>query len=403
MKALFPAHRAAEEFAGVIDGQTRGAAADRHAPLADVVTLLRTHPQPEPRPEFVADLRDRLMRAAETDLVPVATALRTRTPAPPPIRRRERPLAAAAAALVFVGGTAGMAAAAQESVPGDALYPLKLGIEQASVALHPSDAGKGADLLGQADTRLSEVGRLIAEHAPATAISDTVHGFTSSAGQGADMLFRSYQRDGQDQDIATVRAFAHEQMTTLKALAPTAPPQTADAFQEAAATVAAIDQQARVLCAACSPDAPVAVPRALAGPPSSPSLSALIQHPVVMAEVEARRARALAAAAEAAGRAVSAAGSQLPGDTSGGGSLAAPSTGSGGTGIPTSGSSSVADLSAAVTKGTGGLTNALSDTTSKVTDGLRKTVTDATGGGGDPVGDLTGTVGDSVNGLLGGP
>ena len=82
MKPLLPAHRAAEEFASVIDGHPSDETADRYESLAAVVTLMRTHDHPEPRAEFVADLRSRLMLAAETDLVPV--------PAPAP-RRSSRP------------------------------------------------------------------------------------------------------------------------------------------------------------------------------------------------------------------------------------------------------------------------------------------------------------------------
>ncbi|HEY3535358.1 MAG TPA: DUF5667 domain-containing protein, partial [Pedococcus sp.] len=263
MKPLLPAHRAAEEFASVIDGHPSDATADRYAPLAAVVTVLRTHEHPEPQPEFVSDLRSRLMLAAETELVPAPSVPR---PTVRPPRRRERHLAAAAAALVLVGGTAGMAAASQGSVPGDPLYPLKLGIEHASVAMHPSDAGKGADLLGQAGTRLDEVRSLLSGDGSTAEVESTLQSFTSTANRGSELLFRSYQRNGDDQSIATVRAFAAEQMTTLADLAPEAPPQAAGAFQRAANTVAAIDQQARVLCVACGGAGALAVPDDLIGP-----------------------------------------------------------------------------------------------------------------------------------------
>lgn len=408
MKPLLPAHRAAEEFASAVDGHPGDATADRYASLVDVVTLLRDHPQPEVRPEFAADLRERLMAAAETELIPAASAAPTTRVRPP--RRRERPLAAAAAALVFVGSTAGMAAAAQQSVPGDPLYPLKLGIEQATVALHTSDAGKGADLLGQAGTRLAEVRSLVADGAPASSIDATLQDFTATAGQGADLLFRAYQQDGESQHITVVRSFTHEQMAALSRLAPQAPKQSADAVAEAAGTIAAIDQQARVLCAACGGGAaPISVPDALAGPSSTASLSALIQHPVVMAQAEALAARRLAQAAEAAGKAAQAdsklagqdAGSLTTGSLSSG-SLSTGSLSTGGTSaLSPSGSQPVKDLVNGVTQSTGGLTNALSDTTKTATDGLSSSL-DTTLSGSDPTGDLTGTVTGTVGGLLGG-
>ncbi len=44
------------------------------------------------------------------------------------------------AALLLVGG--GMALASGDSLPGDALYPVKRGMEDVRLALTPSDAGK---------------------------------------------------------------------------------------------------------------------------------------------------------------------------------------------------------------------------------------------------------------------
>lgn len=405
MKPLFPAHRAAEEFASVIDGHPSEEISDRYASLAAVVTLMRTHEHPEPRPEFVSDLRSRLMLAADTELVP-APAAPTRPQVRPP-RRRERHLAAAAAALVLVGGTAGMATAAQGSVSGDPLYPVKLGIEQASVALHTSDAGKGADLLGQAATRVSEVQSLVSGDGSVAEIESTLQSFTTTADRGADLLFKSYQEDGDDRSIATVRSFTAEQMGALSALAPVAPPQAADALERAANAVADIDQQARVLCAACAEAGALPVPDDLIGPTSAPSLGTLIQHPAQMAEAQARAARALAAAAEAANRTAAQQPITVPSPVGTGptGQVStSPEQDGSSTPVVTS-SQPVKDLVNGVTQKTGGLTNGLSDAVNGVTDGLTSGV-DATLGGGSDTGSGDGDLGDTltgtVNGLLGG-
>jgi len=403
MKPLFPAHRAAEEFASVIDGHPDDETSDRYASLAAVVTLMRTHEHPEPRPEFASDLRSRLLLAAESELVPAPVA----APRPPAreLRPHRRPLATAAAALVLIGGTAGVAAAAQGSVPGDPLYPLKLGIEQASVALHTSDSGKGADLLGQASTRLSEAQTLIDDGGSASEIRTTLQSFTSTADRGAGLLFSSYQGSGDDQSITTVRSFTATQMARLATVAPTAPPSTAGAFERAANTLAEIDQQARVLCSACSEAASLSVPHDLIGPSSVASLSTLIQHPAQMAEAQARAARALAAAAEAADRVAA---QQPPASTQQPPAGSLPGTGSTEKpGSPISvaaGDQPVRDLVDGVTSKTGGLTNGLSDAvngvTSKVTDGVG---TALDGSGSDEGGnDLGSTVDKTVNGLLGG-
>jgi hypothetical protein len=419
MRPLLPAQRAAEEFAGVVDGHPGDGVADRYAPLAEVVTLLRGHEQPVPRPEFVTDLRERLMLAAETELRPAAAAAPESRQSLRP-RRRERHLAAAAAALVLVGGTAGVATAAQGSLPGDPLYPLKLGIEQASVALHPSDAGKGTDLLQQAGTRLAETRSLIAERAPAGQVAQSLRSFSSTAGQGADLLFRDYQSNADSQAISTVHSFATAQMAVLKGLAPRAPAGTASAFEQAANTVAGLDQQADALCAACSEGGPVAVPRDLVGPSSAASLDALIRQPAVMAAAQARLARALAAAAEAAGRSAARqpAGSTTAGPASSGPSSASQSPGSSSTAQPPAGTgtstpvaaggTAVKDLLDGVTQKTGGLTSGLGDATGGVSGGLDGTLGGVTGTlngatGGGTLGDtLTGTVDGVLGGLTGG-
>lgn len=416
MRPLLPAQRAAEEFAGVVDGHPGDGVADRYVPLAEVVTLLRAHEQPVPRPEFVIDLRERLMLAAETELRPAAAAApETRQSLRP--RRRERHLAAAAAAIVLVGGTAGVATAAQGSLPGDPLYPLKLGIEQASVALQPSDAGKGTDLLQQAGTRLSEARSLIAERAPAGQVAQSLQSFSSTAGQGADLLFRDYQGNADSQAISKVHSFATAQMAVLRELAPRAPAGTASAFQQAANTVAGLDQQAHALCAACSEGGPVAVPRDLVGPSSAASLDALIRQPAVMAAAQARLARALAAAAEAAGRSAA---RQPAGSTTAGSASAVPSSSSqssgssstpqqpaAGTGTSTpvaAGGTAVKDLLDGVTQKTGGPTSGLGDATGGLDGtlgGVTGTLDGATGGG--TLGDtLTGTVDGVLGGLTGG-
>jgi hypothetical protein len=296
-----------------------------------------------------------------------------------------------------------MAAASQVSVPGDPLYPLKLGIEQASLAVHTSDAGKGADLLGQAGTRLDEVRSLLADDGSPAEVESTLQGFTTTADRGSALLFRSYQQNGDDQSIATVRSFASQQMAALADLAPSAPRQTADAFQQAADEVAAIDQQARVLCVACTRAGPLAVPDDLVGPTSAASLDTLIRHPARMAQAQARAARALAAAAEAADRTAARQPAGSPHRTSGGGATTStPGQDDRSTQLVTS-SRPVKDLVDGVTGKGGGLTSGLRDTVKGVTSGVTSGATggvDATLGGGSDT--LTDQLGDTVDGTVGG-
>jgi hypothetical protein len=92
-------------------------------------------------------------------------------------------------------------------------------------------------------------------------VAATLHSFTSSAGDGADVLFRAYQRDGDDGDIASVRDFAGTEMGVLTDLSATAPRSLQSDFAEAAQLLSDLDQQATVLCDDCGPRGPLAAAR----------------------------------------------------------------------------------------------------------------------------------------------
>jgi hypothetical protein len=258
MTSLISARRAAEDFARVVDG-SRTDVAGRYADLTACVEMLRAQDDPAARPEFVADLRTRLMAAADTVLAPGREtaqphAAKVVTLPAPSVRRHHRRLAAAAAAFVVVGGTAGVAAAAESALPGDPLYPIKRGIESAQVSLNSSDAAKGHDLVSQASTRLKEIDGLISEGESTSQITPTLTSFQRSATSGADLLFVAYQRDGDPEDLASLRGAFQEQTEKLQALAAEATPSTKPDFAAATALVADLDQQARVLCGNCGPD-----------------------------------------------------------------------------------------------------------------------------------------------------
>src|SRR5688500_18066035 len=118
MTSLLGARKRAEEFSAAGEGRTP--ASELRPELAELVAVdlaLRAHDPPAPRPESSAELRERLLVEAEATLATDA-ALRL-----PPRRAgsRERRLALVASSVVLVGGSAGLAAAAQDSLPGDTL------------------------------------------------------------------------------------------------------------------------------------------------------------------------------------------------------------------------------------------------------------------------------------------
>jgi hypothetical protein len=69
MSSLHPARRRAERFNSLLDGEREAVRAPRDIELLELVDALQSVAPAEARPEFVADLRERLVLAAETELV----------------------------------------------------------------------------------------------------------------------------------------------------------------------------------------------------------------------------------------------------------------------------------------------------------------------------------------------
>ena len=304
MTPLFPAQRAAEEFEKALGGTATQVVADRYSDLLETVEVLRTQPEVLPRVEFADELRLQLMAAAETELVAAPNVVRL---APSRATRTRRRLGTAAASLVIVGGTAGMAAAASGALPGEPLYPVKLGVEQARTAVRISDATEGEALLRQAATRLDEVRALQAQgSADPELLATTLDSFRTAADEGSQKLFTSYQAEGNSQDITTVRDFTAAQMADIAAAAArTSNPTTEENLLDAADTLADIDQQARVLCGTCGPQSALSPPAALSAGAGAAAADNLLARPAKQAEVdvaavEAARNAALKAGASAA-------------------------------------------------------------------------------------------------------
>ena len=306
MPTLFRSSRRAEEFDRRVQERAVGtptkrvvddAATER---LVGLAQLLRERGAADaaavPRDAFAADLRERLMAEAATALTPGAAGLalpaRTRG-------KRERRLVAIASAAVLLGGTAGMATAAQNALPGEALYPIKRGIEKAEVRLSMSPTGQGRDLLHQATDRLGEAQGLIEADSPTGTpqVPHTLRSFTSQAEEGSELLMSSYEDSRDPAAVATVRDFAASALRQLRAMESTAPPEARGDLRDAALALRDIDARAVLLCDTCS-DLP-----ALAMPPlflaSAEADRALRRveaarpdnsHPVVAAKQDVRRA-----------------------------------------------------------------------------------------------------------------
>ena len=304
MTPLFRSRQRAEDFAALVDGASplREATSPATERLVGVAQLLRDHGAADeraiPRDSFAADLRERLMAEAATVLTPQNAGLAL------PVRargKRERRLVAVASAAVLIGGTAGMATAAQDSLPGEALYPIKRGIEKAELGLSMSSAGRGHDLLRQASDRLDEAQGLV-DQGSATGtpqVPDTVAAFTTSARNGSDMLLSSYAESRDPKTVAAVREFTAAALAQVRALNSSAPAEAQPGLRDAAIALRDIDAQASRLCDTCS-DLP-----ALRVPPmflASVEVDRAMQrfqvarpdnsHPVVAAKQDVRKAQA---------------------------------------------------------------------------------------------------------------
>ena len=302
MTSLLSARKRAEEFAAAVDGRTPATSSAQLQDLLPLVSARRQHEPVTPRADFSASLRERLMVEAETALIPsapLALPQRSRT-------ARDRRLTIAASAFVLIGGSAGMAAAAQNAVPGDALYPLKRGLEGAQSSMSRNDAAKGKTYLASANDRLDEARSLVDSEAAPEAITTTLETFTVQAMTGSDLLLADFDEERSPSDVAEVRAFAADALAGLQELAKTAPPETQEALTRAGFVLQRIDEQALSACSTCSDLPALQVPMLM-------ERTAQITQALEAARTESRKDQSHPTL-----------GIKLPPSTVGGGSTAAP-------------------------------------------------------------------------------
>jgi hypothetical protein len=247
----FTARGRAEEFDSLVEGTSAGRSDERYADFLDIVASLRSVPEPEARPEFVTSLRERLMTAAETELV--AAADEARLTLPPRRPARERRLAAAVGGLAIVGATTSIAVAAQSALPGDALYPLKRAIESAQTGFSVDEGEKGSHMLANATGRLDEISALTREGElkDDVAIAPTLNTFTEQATEASDLLLSDYAATGHESSIAQLRDFTAASMATLTDLESVVPTSARDELLHAARVLQQIDAEAEQTCPTC--------------------------------------------------------------------------------------------------------------------------------------------------------
>jgi len=260
--------RRADEFARLLDDGTQHVPSAAEDPeFADALALvsqLRSAGAVHPSPEFTTTLRQRLVDEAAGRV----TALPADTQEPSDdadpeqsesataaivsgSRRRRGRLIASAAAFVVLGGGIGSAAAAQESVQGDTLYPLKRSLEAVATKVSVSDDSRGRRELSHALNRLTEAERLVDDRAQAAPVSKTLDDFSTQARDGASHLLASFETDNEASSVESIYVFTDEARARLTALSAKVPEGAKPAHAGALALVNELALRAHETCPAC--------------------------------------------------------------------------------------------------------------------------------------------------------
>lgn len=251
MTSVFPVRRRAEEFNTLVEGTSTGGVRDSGlTDLLDLVSAVRDLPRVEPRPAFTASLREQLMAAADTLLLPSEDTQRLTLP--PRRTARDRRIAALVGGFAVVGATTSLAVAAQTALPGEMLYPLKRALENAETGIQVSDEAKGASLLASATDRLAEIAALgRAGDLGETTAATTLTSFSDQAMLASDLLLADYAETGDAATIEQLRAFTSDSMETLTQLEGVLPAEARDELVYAAQVLGQIDAAAGRACPGC--------------------------------------------------------------------------------------------------------------------------------------------------------
>ena len=256
MSPVFATRRRAEEFNGLVESSTE-ALDPRYADVLALVEQLRALEPPAPRPDFTLALREQLMVAADTELLPdtgpVPGPDAERLTLPPRRTARDRRIAAAVGAVAIIGAGTSIAVAAQSALPGEMLYPIKRLLESAETGAQLSDSGKGSSLLDNAADRLVEVTALsrTSDLDEADTIAATLTTFSEQSLEASDFLLDDYAAGGDRSSVEALNQFTVSSMATLAQLEAVLPPGARDELQEAAQVLVEIDSAAAAACPVC--------------------------------------------------------------------------------------------------------------------------------------------------------
>ncbi len=202
-----------DQLAALLDGDL----ADHQvrAEVRRLATLAATVTTEVERPTLAADERDRIrtrvMAAVHTDLQAAEVERR----APRRAARSTRAAVATSVASVLIG-TGGVAVAAQEALPGDALYGIKQATESVRVAAAGDLLTQGRIELALAVERLEEVTTAVDRgDVRGDALVDTLARMDQRSITGTDTLARVAEREDDPALLAEIATFTERQADGL--------------------------------------------------------------------------------------------------------------------------------------------------------------------------------------------
>ncbi|MDJ0385692.1 DUF5667 domain-containing protein [Streptomyces sp. G-G2] len=156
---------------------------------------------------------------------------------------------------VAAGAFSGVAAASTDALPGDSLYPVKLGMEDIRLDMADNDAGRGELYLDQASNRLSEARRLMErgrspgslDHEALGEIRRALAGMKHDAEEGHRLLQSAYERDGSLGPIQTLSSFSRSHRDAWGKLREKLPAQLTDVGEQVTSVFKAIDDDVEPL------------------------------------------------------------------------------------------------------------------------------------------------------------
>jgi hypothetical protein len=216
-----PTRRRIEELDALLDGrlapEDASAASQR---LASVATTVLDHdplPAAELGTERKAALRQQLL--ADIAALPAPVAERAREALLPRMRRatNQARVAVASTMAASMVGTTGVAVAAQEALPGDALYGIKKATESLRLSLAGDQVAAGRLELRFAEERLEEVvaGSQDQRVPSSEALIDTLAEMDVRSLSGAEDLIRVGERDDRPELFEEVADFTERQASAL--------------------------------------------------------------------------------------------------------------------------------------------------------------------------------------------